>query len=52
MRGSSQIDHLFLVRYPALNGLGDEDAAAQGGHEWVRRDQIYPLRAAADTSGS
>ena len=52
MRGSSQIDRLFLVRYPALNGLGDEDAAMQGGHEWVRRDQIYPLRAAADTSGS
>ena len=52
MRGASQADWQFLVIYPALSGAGAEDAAAHGGHEWVGRDQIYPLRAAADTSGA
>jgi hypothetical protein len=51
MRGACQADLRFLVRYPALSGLGSEDAAIYGGHEWVGRDQIYPLRVAADTSG-
>ena len=51
MRGSTQSDFWFLVRYPGLQGPGAEDAVAHGGHEWVRRDQIYPLRVTADTSG-
>jgi hypothetical protein len=51
MCGASQADSRFLVRYPALNGAGAEDAATYGGHEWVGRDQIYPLRVAVDTSG-
>ena len=52
MVGAAQAEWQFLVVYPALSGAGAEDAAIYGGHEWVGRDQIHPLRAAADTSGA